>query len=111
MKVLFQLIFCWSDVSYTPKHTEYHRFLASSKTDRDCQISSEDIDDHFTIDQSLDPAVVTSAAVSLLSDVLQPALLGLLSLWLLAGGFWAFLTHLSINSLRYTEKGLECPLF
>lgn len=50
--------------------------------------------------KSVDPAAVTSAAVSLLSDLLQPALLSLLSLWLLAGGLWAFLTHLSINSLR-----------
>ena len=44
--------------------------------------------------------MVASAAVTLLSDILQPALLGLLSLWLLAGGLWAFLTHLSINNLR-----------
>jgi len=58
--------------------------------------------------KSLDPAVVTSAAVSLLSDVLQPALLALLSLWMLAGGLWAFLTHLSINSLR---KELESLTF
>ena len=74
-------------------------------------MSSKDVHDNFPIHQSLDPAVVTSAAVSLLSDVLQPALLAILSLWMLAGGLWAFLTHLSINSLRYMEESFICPLF
>ena len=70
-------------------------------------MSFNDTNDQFDIHQSLDPGVVASAAVALLSDVLQPALLGLLSLWLLAGGLWAFLTHLSINSLRCGERFLS----
>ena len=69
-------------------------------------MSFNDTNDHFDIHQSLDPGVVASAAVGLLSDVLQPALLALLSLWLLAGGLWAFLTHLSINSLRCGKRDL-----
>ena len=70
-------------------------------------MSFNDTNDNFDIHQSLDPGVVASAAVALLSDVVQPALLGLLSLWLLAGGLWAFLTHLSINSLRCGKKGFK----
>jgi len=57
--------------------------------------------------KSLDPTMVASAAVTLLSDILQPALLGLLSFWLLAGGLWAFLTHLSINNLRKELESLS----